>query len=358
MKYNRTALLCIGCFLLILSAGCQKNGEKKNDKKDEETLIPVEAAVVTEGSISAYYSSTATLETEAETDVVAKVGGVVQRIYVEEGDHVRAGQVLAKLDEEKLKFQVDQARASLDKLKNEYNRSQELFKKELISTETFQQAKYSYEVQKAAYKLAELDLDYTDIRAPIGGVVAERMIKVGNMVALHASVFRITGLDTLLAVLYVPERHLSKLHVKQKAVLEVDAVEGALFQGSVKRISPVVDPSSGTVKVTIEVTDKTRRLKPGMFTRVKVVYDVHEGVMLLPKDAVLAEDRASSVFVVNDSLVFKRDIETGYVNTTFIEITRGIMPGDTVVTVGKNSLKDSSRVEIVNMKKDTVTVKE
>jgi membrane fusion protein (multidrug efflux system) len=353
MRCRRTMTRIMIMALVLLSGwtGCQKKANDENDpKKEAETLIPVEVAEVTQGNISAHYSSTANLETEAETDVVAKVGGVVQKLLVEEGDVVRAGQVLAKLDDEKLKFQYDQAKASLEKLENEYRRSEELYEKQLISTETYQKAKYDLEVQKAAFRLVELDLEYTAIRTPISGVVAERLIKVGNMIALHQPVFRITGMDTLLAVIHVPERHLSKLRVGQNALLRVDAINGGVFHGSIKRISPVVDPASGTVKVTVEIMDKTRQLKPGMFARLQVVYDVHENVLLIPKDALLAEDQSSSVFIVQDSLVFRKEVQTGYVNTSHIEVLTGVELGDTVVTIGKGSLKDSARVDMVNLR--------
>ncbi len=349
MLFKRFTLFMTFVALISLT-GCGKNnnGNENGDKK-EENIVPVEAAPVISGDISAYYISTTTLETEAETEVVAKVGGVVEKIRVEEGDFVKAGQILAKLDDEKLKLQVDQARASLDRLENEFNRSEELFSKKLISTETYQQAKYNLDVQKAAFKLVELDLNYTSIRAPISGVIAQRLIKVGNMVGLNQPVFRITGMDTLLAVLYVPEKHLEKFRVGQKAELSVDALADKQFEGRVKRISPVVDPSSGTVKITLESTDHSGQLKPGMFARVRVIYDVHQNAMLVPKDAILAEDRTSSVFVVRDSLVFRHEIKTGFVNTSHIEILEGVAVGDTVVTIGKGNLTDSTKVEMVNI---------
>jgi membrane fusion protein (multidrug efflux system) len=149
-------------------------------------------------------------------------------------------------------------------------------------------------------------------------------------------------------VLHVPERQLGKLRVGHAASLEVDALEGEDFEGRIDRISPVVDPATGTVKVTIEVRDRTRRLKPGMFARVNIVHDVHAGAMLVPKDAIIAEDRESCVFVVRDSTAYRQTVETGYVNSSHIEVLSGVDEGDTVVTIGKGSLKDSTRVEMVS----------
>ncbi len=211
----------------------------------------------------------------------------------------------------------------------------------------FQQSQYEYEQQKAAYELAELNLKYASIRTPISGVISERLIKLGNMILPNQSVFHVTGLNPLIAVLHVPEGQLRRLGEGLKAHLTVDAVENELFAGRIKRMSPVVDPGTGTVKVTIETRDDSGLLRPGMFARIKIIYDVHENIVKAPKDAIIAEDREASVFVVQDSLAIRRNIIIGYTNTTHVEILEGLAAGDTVVTTGKGSLKDSIGVEIV-----------
>jgi membrane fusion protein (multidrug efflux system) len=310
-------------------------------------LVPVEVAEVTTGDIASFFTGTATLEAEEETEVVAKVSGVVERILAEEGQYVVAGQALARLDDEKLAIELDRASANLENLEQEFSRAEELFAGNLISAQEFQQAKYDYEHQKAVAELAKLDLEYSTIRAPISGVVAERLIKVGNMVLANSSVYRITGMNPLLAVLHVPEREIGKLRKGHRARLRADALEGTAFDGRIERISPVVDPATGTVKVTVEVTDRQGRLKPGMFARVDIIHDVHENATLVPKDAIIVEDRESSVFVVRDSTAIRQTVVTGYVNTSHIEVLSGLAAGDTVVTTGKGSLKDSTKVETV-----------
>lgn len=349
MKKITRAALCValaGALLIQFGCGGGKHGE--SDDGEETALVPVEVVEVARGDISAFFTGTATLEAEEETQVVAKVGGVVRQILVEEGDYVAASRVLAKLDDEKIAVQVERAHANLRNLEEEYRRSEELFKGSMISAREFQKAKYDYERQKAEYDLASLDLGYTSIRAPISGVIAERFIKVGNMVLTNQATFSVTGMDPLLAVLYVPERQLGKLRVGHSASLEVDAIHGESFAGRIDRISPVVDPSTGTVKVTVEVRDHALRLKPGMFARVNIVHDVHINTMLVPKDAIIAEDRESCVFVVRDSTAYRMTVETGYVNSSHIEVLSGLAEGDTVVTMGKGGLKDSSRVEVVS----------
>jgi membrane fusion protein (multidrug efflux system) len=334
----------------LIETGCGRSSHSEPGGKGDEITVPVEVAMVTQGDIASYWTGTATLEAEKQTEVVAKVGGVVKRILVEEGDYVAEGQVLAKLDDEKIGVQVEQAKANLDKLRSDYERAQELYQASLMSAQEFQRAKYECESQQAAYDLCALDLEYTSIRSPISGVIAERMIKVGNMVLPNSAAFKVTDPDPLLAVLHVPERQVGVLQEGQRAVITVDALGSAEFPGKVERISPVIDPSTGTIKATVEIRDISRSLKPGMFARVNIVHDVHAGAILAPRDAIIEEDNESAVFVVSDSTAYRRVIKPGFVNSLHIEVLEGLALGDTLVTTGKGSVKDSSKVDMVNLK--------
>jgi len=214
---------------------------------------------VSQGDISAYFTGTATLEAAEEAVVVARVSGIVQELLVEEGDFIKAGQTLARLDGEKLTIELAQRESNLHKLESDYMRNQELFIKKLVSAEIFESSKFEFLTQKAAFDAAKLDLDYTAIKAPISGVVSERLIKVGNMLPMNQPTFRTTDFEPLLAVMHVPERELQKLHKGQSAKIIVAAIPNTEFSGKIKRISPVVDPTTGTFKVTIEVNDPSKQ---------------------------------------------------------------------------------------------------
>lgn len=337
------------CSLTVLLFSCDQQSFSQDEEGEEDTFVlPVEAAEVVAGDISAFFTGTATLEAEEETDVVARVGGVVEEIFVEEGGEVQAGQVLAKLDDDQLTLQLERSRANLEKLENSFRRSQGLFEKSLLSTEDFQSTKYEYEYQKAEFNLAELELGYTSIRAPISGVIAQRFVKIGNMILPNQAAFHIKGLDPIIAVLHVPEHQMSKLSTGQEARLRFDALENTELIGRIDRISPVVDPLTGTLKVTVAVEDTSRRLKPGMFVRVHIIHDTHRQAVLVPKDAVITEDKLKTVFVVDGDVARRRTIETGYINTSHIEVLEGLSPGDRVVTAGKGSLKDATPIEVIS----------
>lgn len=338
----------VACYSLS-AISCSSDSQSKNvTDKDSTAAIPVEIATANAGDVSAYYSSTATLEADEEATVVSKVRGIVNELQVEEGDLVQAGDLLARLEDEQLSLEASRAKATMDRLKNELNRKEELHQKNLISAQEFENAKYEYEAQKSSYELAQLQLKYSQIRAPISGVISERMIKIGNMINTDQEVFHITDFDPLLAVLNVPEHEMNKIQKGQPAFIQVDAVTGKTFEGEVLRISPIVNPETGTFSVTISIKDDSRQLKPGMFGRVRIVYDTHQNALMIPKNAVMTEDGVSSVYVLNNKLAYRRTVSTGYANGNNIEILEGLSPADTVVTIGQSSLQDSAAVEIVS----------
>ena len=351
MKILSRLLLTLTLVAFSLSnTSCSSDAQSKSPEEEEEEIpaAPVEATTVETGEIAAFYTGTASLEAEEEALVVAKTGGIVIEILAEEGQYVEEGQPLVKLDDERLTLELSRAEAALAKLRQDYERNEELFQKSLISAVEYERVKSDYETQKAARDLAQLEVTYTTVRAPFSGIISERLIKKGNMVATHAPTFRLTDFDPLLAVMHVPERELNKLRKGQRAELRLDALYGEVFPGAIKRISPIVDPTTGTFKVTIEVRDRSRQLKPGMFGRIRIVYDTRADVLLVPKEAILAEDDESAVYVVRDSMAYRQVVETGYSNDAHMEIISGIEAGDVIITTGQNSLRDSSKVEVIN----------
>lgn len=334
--------------LSMVYMGCNANAESADEEKEKIAALPVEAKTIERGRIAAHFSGAVTLETEGDAVVVAKTGGIIEKIMVEEGQWVKVGQVLARLENNRQVYQLNQAKANHDQMKAELRRNSELKAKELISVEDYDRSMYAYDAQKAAYDLAKLDKEYTIIKAPITGIVAERSIKVGNMVQSNEAAFRIINYNELRAVLYIPEIELHKLKIGQQAVLAVDALADEKFNGAVSIIAPIVDPVTGTVKVTVEFTNTSKYLKPGMFGRVNIMYNIHENALLLPKESVLAEDRDLAVFVVRDTIAVRQLVTLGIVNSIHYEVLSGIEVGDVVITTGQSSLKDSTRVTIVS----------
>jgi membrane fusion protein (multidrug efflux system) len=337
-------------FATVLLASCQQGDEEvaAESAEDKSPAIPVETALPTRGDIYAIYSGSAPIEAFADATVIAKVGGEVREVLAEEGDDVRSGQVLARLDGDRLRLEKQQAEANLRKLQRDYQRNVDLKGKGLISEGDFEKIRYEMEALQATFDLATLELGYTEIRAPIDGVISERFIKVGNTIEINEQSFKVTSLEPLISYLHVPEREYRRIKAGQKAIIEVDALSGASFEADVVRISPIVDPETGTFKISIEVSDASRRLKPGMFGRIGIVFDMHANALQIPRSAIVESAGQSSVFVVSEDVVKRRLISTGYAESGQIEVLQGLDDIDEIVVVGQTSLKDGSKISVIN----------
>jgi membrane fusion protein (multidrug efflux system) len=321
-------------------------GDKPGDE-DKTEAVPVEVAVVAERRIAASYSGTANLEVPADAQVVAKTGGVLLRVLVEEGDAVDAGQPLAQIDPERTRLEVARAEATMRRLQANFERSKELFERKLVSADANDQLRYEFESAKAAYDLARLELSYTTITAPISGVVAERMAKPGNLIALNAPVYRIVDNSRLEAVLNVPEREMRTMKDGLPIRMVVDALAGESFVGEVDRISPVVDAQTGTFRV-VGVFRGQPQLKPGMFGRLNIVYEERDAALTVPRVALVEGAGESSVFVVEDGKAVRRVLRLGYVNGEFAEVVEGLKVGESVITQGRVAVRDGADVEVLN----------
>jgi membrane fusion protein (multidrug efflux system) len=353
-------LLLASFTVTALLSGCETgadgtSADAEADKTEEEVAIPVEIAAVERADIVAVYSATGSLEAERDAQVVSKVEGQIIDILVEEGDAVKSGDVLARLDGDQLRLELARTRAALDKLEAEYARNRELFSKGLVTKEAYDTVNFDVRASKAEAELAALRLSYTEIRAPIDGVISERMVKVGNTITPNTPTFRITDLEPLITELFVPEREFNKLAAGQPAQIRVDALGAQPFSGRIARISPVIDPTTATFKVTVESTDAATRLKPGMFARIDIVYDVHVQALQIPRDALVDGVDDQAVFVVNEGVAERRPVRLGLTNGARIEVLDGIVEGDEVIVVGKSGLRDGGRITVVNRRMEPVT---
>jgi membrane fusion protein (multidrug efflux system) len=359
--------LRLGAFLLIATGlalgGCKGDKQPEGEtaaKAGEEApklgpdgkplpkveAVPVEVARAARKPISASYAGTANLEAPGEAQVVAKTSGVMVQLLAEEGDQVRAGQVLARIDGDRVRLEVARQLATVRKLENNYQRSRELAERKLVSAEASDQIKYDLESARAALDLAKLELSYTNITAPISGVVAQRMVKPGNLIALNAPVFRIVNNSHLEGVLNAPERESGRLKVGLPLRMVVDAVPGKVFVGRVDRISPVMDSASGTFRVVCAF-DNAPELRPGMFGRIEVVFDQRTDALTVPRIALLEDEGEPAVYVVEGKLAKRKTVQVGFTNGEIAEIRSGLKEGDQVVTAGKVAIRDGTEIQVI-----------
>ncbi len=325
-------------------SGCNSGNANETSQDTEVTPLPVAVAAPEIADIAASYETTGTLTTDAEASVPARAAGDIVELLVEEGDVVEKGDVLARLDGERTRLTMLQLKAEFERNAREFERLTNLHDRGLISTAQFESLAHDVKASKAAFELAQLNWEYTTIRATIDGVVSARNVKIGSSLAEGDIAFVVTDNSSLLAYLDIPQTELAKFAQGHTAELTVDSDPDLEFQASLLRISPTIDATPGTVRATPAVDNTDRQLAPGMFARFRIAYEIHTDALIVPASATVAEDDTTVVYVVEDGAAVRRPVEIGIRAGDSVEILSGIDARDTIVLSGQARLRNGSRV--------------
>lgn len=315
-----------------------------------DDAIPVAALPLFRGRIESVLRFSTNLEAENVVDVLAEAERHVTDLLVEEGDTVRAGQTMLLLEDEAQRTALRRVESQLERSRLEYERQRRLFEQDLISEQAYNQARYDMEQLELALEDAERELGYATVQAPISGVVTERLVNVGNHVETHARLFQIVDFDSIVARVFVPERQLAGLFVGQPARVLAQSLTGSR-EAAIERISPVVDPQSGTVKVTLGIPGN-QGLTPGMYVEVDLVAAALEDTLLAPKRALVYDQEQIFVFRVAqdddgpraERLLVRVLIESEDV----VHLEGDVTDGERLIVAGQAGLKDGARIRLLD----------
>lgn len=368
-------------------------GAPAKDKKQEKEVTPVELAVAKRSEISSFLTSTANLRALRDVAVSTQTEGVVQKVLAEEGDFVKDGQVLCALDETQLqirleltaeklaqaKLQMERARirqekalAQIGHTQAELSRYEKAAKEGLVSDKEVATYRYKldelnhdqraavFETKELQHRTSELeaeisqsklDIARTQIRAPFAGFVTLRSVNIGQRVRAMDALFNVGAFSPLYAEVHLSERDTRSVRPSQSATVRLGSDDAISVQGRVERISPIVDQSSGTVKVTVALEPKPG-FRPGAFVRVDIRTDTKSDAILIPKRAIIEEDGQNYVYIAAKDTANRTKVQLGYQNEGMIEIRSGVNPGQSVVVAGQGALKEGAKIKVLSTQND------
>lgn len=345
-------ILMVG--VLIVGCGGENNGRRtfdqggggNGDEERKEEAVPVEVEAIGRGRIEATLRFSANLEAERDVQVFAEAPRRVTERLVEEGDTVNRGQLLVRLENKEQRSTLAKVESQLEKSRRELERQKSLYAQNLISEQLYNDAMYDVEQLEIELEDAQRELTYTEVRAPIGGIVTERLVNLGDYVTINQPLFRIVDFNSIVARIYVPEGDLRNLAKEQPARITADAIGDTTFRGSIDRIAPVVDPGTGTVKVTV-ATPRQEGLRPGMFVEVELVTAIHEDAILVPKRSLVYDNDQVFVFRLGEERRVERlRVLPALESIDWIEPTEGVETDDEIVVAGQAGLKDGALVRL------------
>lgn len=337
--------LALALLASTVPAGCGVGEAKLQDEPAAgEAPVAVRIARAQVGDLFALYQATANVAADGEAEVPARIDGEVIETLVEEGDRVVQGQVLARIDGERLKFGMLKSRAELDRGLADYERQGRLHQRGLVSPATYEDLKFEVAELRAAYAIDRYNYGLSAIRAPISGVIAARYVRKGQHVTNGDPAFRITDTSRLIAEFALPQQELARIHAGQKATFTVGAYPGKVFDAEIDRLSPVVDGETGTISATARIADPDEWLAPGMFGRFEIVFAKHAAALNVPTRSIVREDGDTVVYRIAGGRAHRELVEVGITAGDRTELTAGLAAGDEVVVSGSDALRHGSRV--------------
>ncbi|MBN1155801.1 efflux RND transporter periplasmic adaptor subunit [candidate division KSB1 bacterium] len=372
MKRITITILIVSLLMLVsMISSCSKQDTSANETKVE---IPVEVEQVKLGSVTREFNYTGNIVAEQEVKIFSKVQDRILKFEKDEGDYVRKGEVLVRIEGTQLEQTVIQAKAALvsanaqlANLEAEFERAKRLFDEEAMSQQQFDAIKTQYEATQALAKQAESSLKQAttrladaSIESPIAGIVGIRNYDQGDMATGPLPLLTIVQMEQVKVEVNVPEQDLGQLKPGLCADLKVLSYPDNEFKGVIDKIRPVLDPISRMGKVEILVDNRDYRLKPGMFAAVSICINTIENVLIIPKYAIIEKTELqrvdgieetvvnSQVFVEENGLARLKDIKVGYKNGVVAVVDSGLNVGENLVVVGQQSLKDSTAVKVLN----------
>ena len=320
--------------------------ETSNEGEPTDDGVLVKIAYPTFGPISSFLILTSNVESERSVDIHPEISGLVKSLAVEEGDTVEAGDVLLYLVDDEWRIEMEESSMKLRYLESEFRRIEEIFTREMVTEQEFEDMKFQLEQARLALERAQLQLSRCTIRAPIGGIVIKRSVQLGVRVTNEDTIFHIADPEEMIALVHLPERYLSTMELDQPAIVTPGTDGSKPYTGRVKRLSPMVDAESGTFKVTVGLDPEQGFIPPGLFVTVKIITETHENAILLPKQSIVYQGDDRTVFIVEDNIAKKRTISVGMEDTSHVEVLSDFSVDTPVIVRGQNGLKNDTKVRI------------
>lgn len=337
----------------------------------KEQGVLVEIKPVSLGSITSKVSGDGQLKAEAQVNIQAQTMGIVEKLYVKEGDAVSKGQVLCMLDQKSSRANLDLARAASEQIEKSFIRSETLFVQRLISEQDYETAKSIYVQTKARFEQAQDSYDKTIITSPINGKVTQLNIEEGEAVIIGTMnmtgtvLMVIADLSKMLGIIDLDETEIPLVKSGARAIVRMDAFPDTMFYGIVSKVGymPKQNILSGVsqstdFEVEIKIDNASPDLRPGMSINAEIITSEKESVLVIPIQSAgrrkIKDAETQTVFVVEKGSAILKQIKTGTASETDIEIVEGIGISETVVTGPYKTLaklKDGDKVRLESNKK-------
>jgi membrane fusion protein (multidrug efflux system) len=333
------ALIIIILNLHIAAAYAQPKGPPE---------VPVEAAKVVAGPLSERVSAVGSLASNESVIVRPEIAGRIVEIAVQEGQPVKKGDLLIKLDDSLYQAELSQSEAKLELAKRNFERTEELYLNKIATGRSRDEARSNLDVGTADVELAKVRLEKTRLTAPFDGIAGLRKVSIGDYVTVGHDLFNLEAIDPIKVDFRIAEKFLPAIRTGQSIEISVDAYPGKSFDGQVYAIDPRIDAAGRSIVIRARVDNKDGLLRPGLFARVNLLLELKPDALTIPEQAIVPRGAGQFVFKVDGGKAQQIEVKIGTRRDGRVEIVEGLKADEIVVTAGQQKLRDGAAVTIIN----------
>jgi len=347
---NKRIITIAGVAVLLVALTVMKLLSNKNLAAKKIYVHDVEASILVEGTspnvhtFESSYTFLGTFEAFRQNTISSDAQGKLIKLTIEEGDRVSKGQLIAKIDDEMLRLQLDNAEVSIEGQKNDDARYSNLVKDNAVSGVQAEKTKLGLRSAEIQKKQLEKQLRSTSITAPFSGVVTKKMVDLGSFIGNGTPIIELTDISSLKLTISVPERDILKFKLGQSVELNADIYGTRKFRGKVSNISVQADRSHN-FKVQISVPNQQQELMAGMYGSASLTNDKSITVLAIPRKALVGSSKNPQVYVIKNGKAILTSINTGTSDGEFIEVISGLSKNDLIVIKGQVNLQNNSNVK-------------
>lgn len=347
-----TGLIMFSFLFMLISCADSETKEVPSPTVPVEkplNVFYVRTAPVSTSGLNDVIHVTGLIQSDAEAKPSFKTGGVIARTYVEEGDVVRKGQLLAQLNMTEIEAQATQAKFAVDKAMRDRQRVENLYRDSIATLEQYQNAGTAVDMANKSLQIAEFNVAYSQIHSPISGKVIKKLMQEGEITGPGVPVYYIMGVQQadwkLMAGL--TDKEWGRIKVGEKAIITLDAYPGWIVEGKVKRLADVANPLSGTFDAEISIPSKDKKIAAGMLAHIEINPTTKGEYAMIPVEALVSSNgRSGVVFVPVDGIAQKRVIMIQQFQGERIAVQSGLDGVTEVITAGSGFLEDGDKISI------------
>lgn len=309
-----------------------------------QNAVPVEVATVQSGVVRDQVEVVGDILADETVVIRPEINGSVRQIHFSEGDTVEEVDLLFSLDDDILSAEVAEAEAAHELAKRNFERSKQLFSRQVGTERTRDEALAELQSSEAKLALAKARLSKTKIHAPFSGIVGFREISVGAYVSAGTDLVRLVKTDPVEVSFRVPERFFPVLRTGLDITVRVDAIADRTFDGKVFALDNVIDMNGRSIQVRARIANPDLLLRPGLFARVKLTTELRQNAVIVPEAAIVPTSEGAFVYRVVDGKAERADVTIGRRMEGEVEIVSGLSAGETVIVAGQQKVRPGAPV--------------